>query len=83
MAFSVTTRMTRLAHHDFRGSPYLEPRRPSFARRIISRYQLVELTLIIGGILLIWGLFSLGRVHSTLTQAQGAWPVRAQIDGGS
>lgn len=65
--------MTHLVHQDFR-SPYVEPRRPGLARRIARRYQLVELTIIIGTILSLWGLFSLGRVHTTLTQAPMAWP---------
>jgi hypothetical protein len=62
--------MTHLVHQDFR-SPHVEPRRPSLARRIARRYQLVELTIIIGTILSLWGLFSLSRAH---TQAPMAWP---------
>jgi hypothetical protein len=31
------------------------PARPNILRRVISRYQLVELTVIIGAIFLLWG----------------------------
>lgn len=65
--------MTRIVHRDFRHTEHFEPRRPGLARRLVRRYQLVELTLIIGSILLLWALFSVGRVHTALTQAPQAW----------
>ena len=63
-----------------------EPYRPNFLRRTISRYQLVELFVIIGIILAVWGALSLGRVTSALNQAPSGWleSVRIEIlDGDS
>jgi hypothetical protein len=51
--------MTHIVQHEFRGSGYSEPHRPGPARRLVRRYQLVELGATIGVILLFWGLFSL------------------------
>ena len=50
-----------------------EPYRPNFLRRTISRYQLVELFVIIGIILAVWGALSLGKVTSALKQAPSGW----------
>ncbi|HSD92406.1 MAG TPA: hypothetical protein VLB11_05210 [Methyloceanibacter sp.] len=51
---------------------YFPDRRPSLLRRVVDRYQLVELTVIIGAILLLWGAVSLPRVHAALLDAPGA-----------
>ena len=58
--------MTQIAQPDVPDSDYFRPRRPSILRRTVRRYQVLELTLIIGGILLLWGVSSLGRVDTAL-----------------
>jgi len=63
--------MARVIQQDFR---------PSFLRRILRRYQVLELTLIIGAILLLWGASSLGSVHSALSNRPVAWPQSVRID---
>jgi endonuclease YncB( thermonuclease family) len=78
--------MSRVVHPDFQHGQRVEPYRPNFLRRTISRYQLVELFVIIGIILAVWGALSLGRVSTALTQAPSGWldSVRIEIlDGGS
>jgi hypothetical protein len=40
--------MSRVVHPDFEHSQRFLPRRPNILRRTISRYQLVELLVIIG-----------------------------------
>jgi hypothetical protein len=58
----VTPRQRELAHGPsahFHDAPYYQPRRPRFWR-FLKRYQLVELMLIVGGIMLIWFGLSLG-----------------------
>jgi hypothetical protein len=64
--------MTQIAQPDFSDSEYFRPRRPSLLPRAVRRYQVLELTVIIGGILLLWGATSLGRVHAAL-QAPLEW----------
>jgi endonuclease YncB( thermonuclease family) len=63
--------MARVIQHDFR---------PSFLRRILRRYQILELSFIIGGILLLWGALSLGRVHNALMQQSLDSPGPVRID---
>ena len=78
--------MSRVVHPDFQHGQRVQPYRPSFLRRTISRYQLVELFVIIGIILMVWGALSLGRVTSALKQAPSGWleSVRIEIlDGDS
>ena len=58
--------MSRVVHPNFEHSQRFLPRWPNILRRTISRYQLVELFVIIGAILLLWGGSSLGPVSSTL-----------------
>jgi endonuclease YncB( thermonuclease family) len=72
--------MTHIVHPDFHGRGYFEPRRPSLLRRVASRYQLVELSIIIGAILLIWGGTSLGRIQTALQQAPTGWLESVRID---
>ena len=78
--------MSRVVHPDFQHGQLVEPYRPNFLLRTISRYQLVELFVIIGIILMVWGALSLGRVSSALKQASSGWldSVRIEIlDGDS
>jgi endonuclease YncB( thermonuclease family) len=78
--------MSRVVHPDFQQGQRVEPYRPNFLRRTISRYQLVELFVIIGIILMVWGALSLGRVSAALQQAPSGWldSVRIEIlDGDS
>jgi endonuclease YncB( thermonuclease family) len=63
--------MSRVVHPDFQHGQRVEPYRPNFLRRTISRYQLVELFVIIGMILMVWGALSLGRVSAALKQPSG------------
>ena len=65
--------MSRVVHPDFQHGQRVQPYRPSFLRRTISRYQLVELFVIIGIILMVWGALSLGRVTTALKQAPSGW----------
>jgi hypothetical protein len=53
--------MSRVVHPDFQHGQRVEPIRPNFLRRTISRYQLIELFVIIGTILMVWGALSLDR----------------------
>jgi hypothetical protein len=68
-------------HPDFQHGQRVQPYRPSFLRRTISRYQLVELFVIIGIILMVWGALSLGRVTSALKQAPSGWLESVRIYG--
>lgn len=54
--------------------------RLSLFRRTLRRYQVLELTLIIGGILLLWGALALGRVQTAFSLARAGWPDRFQIE---
>jgi hypothetical protein len=65
--------MSRVVHPDFQHGQRVEPYRRNFLRRTISRYQLVELFVIIGMILMVWGALSLGRVSTALKQAPSGW----------
>ncbi len=65
--------MTQLANPDFHGSERFRPHRPNLLRRVARRYQVVELFIIIGGILLLWGGTSLGKIHGTLNGTPPAW----------
>lgn len=73
--------MSRVVHPDFQHGQRVQPYRPSFLRRTISRYQLVELFVIIGIILMVWGALSLGRVTSALKQAPSGWLESVRIYG--
>jgi endonuclease YncB( thermonuclease family) len=46
------------------------PRRPSILRRVISRYQLVELLVLVGAIFLLWGGASIAKLPSLMNAAQ-------------
>jgi hypothetical protein len=71
--------MSRVVHPDFQRGQRVEPYRPNFLRRTISRYQLVELFVIIGIILMVWGALSLGRV-STALKAPSGWLDSVRIE---
>lgn len=78
--------MSRVVHPDFQRGQHVQPYRPDILRRTVSRYQLVELFVIIGIILMVWGALSLGRVSAALKQAPSGWldSVRIEIlDGDS
>jgi endonuclease YncB( thermonuclease family) len=73
--------MSRVVHPDFEHSQHFLRRRPNILRRTISRYQLVELFVIIGAILLLWGGSSLGPVSSALkSQTPSGWLESVRID---
>lgn len=65
--------MAQIAQPDFESSPQFLTRRPSLLRRTVRRYQIVELFVIIGAILLLWGGVSLGNMHRTLKGASPGW----------
>jgi endonuclease YncB( thermonuclease family) len=78
--------MSRVVHPEFEHGQRVEPYRPNFVRRTISRYQLIELFVIIGIILMVWGALSFGRVSTALGQPPSGWveSVRLEIlDGDS
>lgn len=72
--------MSRVVHPDFEHGQRVQPYRPNILRRTISRYQLVELFVIIGIILMLWGALSLGRVTSALKQAPSGWLESVRIE---
>jgi hypothetical protein len=71
--------MARNSSSHFQGAPYYQPHRPSLWR-FLRRYQLVELVLIVGGIMLIWSAMSLGPVSISDGRILPAGPKSAQID---
>src|SRR6185437_5361127 len=81
------TSMSRVVYPEFEHGRRYVPARPNILRRVISRYQLVELTVIIGVIFLLWGGSSIGRLPGLMTTAQPlAWleSFRVEIiDGGN
>jgi hypothetical protein len=72
--------MTDIVHSEFYHARRVRPERPKILRRIVSRYQLVELSVIIGAILLLWGGVSLGRVHAALQEIPSGWLESVRID---
>jgi endonuclease YncB( thermonuclease family) len=62
--------MSRVAHSEFERSRRYLPRRPSLLRRVISRYQLVELFVIVGAIFLLWGGASIAKLPNLMDAAQ-------------
>ena len=72
--------MSRVVHPDFEHGQRVQHYRPNILRRTISRYQLVELFVIIGIILMVWGALSLGRVTSALKKAPSGWLDSVRIE---
>jgi endonuclease YncB( thermonuclease family) len=73
--------MAHIVHPDFQRRQHFRPYRRSALRRVLSRYQIIELFVIIGAILLLWGGSSLGPVSSALrNQAQSGWLESVRID---
>ena len=72
--------MTDIAHSEFYHARRVRPERPKVLRRVISHYQLVDLSVIIGAILLLWGGVSLGRVHAVLQAMPSGWLESVRID---
>jgi endonuclease YncB( thermonuclease family) len=72
--------MSQFAHSDFQNARQFRPRRPNLLRRAVRRYQIVELSVIIGAILLLWGGSSLGKIHAALQQAPIGWLDSVRID---
>ena len=72
--------MAHVVHPDFQRRQHFRPRRQSALRRVLSRYQLVELFIIIGAILLLWGGSSLGKLSSAISQAPSTWLESVRID---
>jgi hypothetical protein len=72
--------MTDIVHPEFYHARRVRPERPKLLRRVVSRYQLIELSVIIGAILLLWGGVSLGRVHAALQEAPSGWLESVRID---
>jgi endonuclease YncB( thermonuclease family) len=73
--------MSHVAHPDFQRQRYFRPRPQSIVRRVLSRYQVIELFVSIGAILLLWGGSSLGPVSSALkSQAPSGWLESVRID---
>lgn len=73
--------MSQVVHSDFQRQRRFRPRRQSALRRVLSRYQVIELFVIIGAILLLWGGSSLGPISSALkNQAPSGWLESVRID---
>jgi hypothetical protein len=72
--------MTQITHSDFKNSLPFLARRPSLLRRLVRRDQIVELFVIIGAILLLWG----GGLCNILKGASPGWveTVRSYAVGG-
>jgi hypothetical protein len=62
--------MSRVVYPEFEHGRRYVPARPNILRRVISRYQLVELTVIIGAIFLLWGGSSIERLPGLMTATQ-------------
>ena len=75
--------MAYVTHPNFRRWRYPRPRRRNVLRRTVSRFQLVDLFVVIGAILLLWGSLSVGGVSSAL-RAPSGWldSVRIEIIDG-
>ena len=65
--------MSRVVHPDFQSGQDYPQRHPNILVKTISRYQLVELFLIIGAIFLLWGGSAVWKLHSIANQALPAW----------
>ena len=65
--------MSRVVHPDFQSGQDYRPRPRNVLRRTISRYQLVELFVIIGAIFLLWGGSSVVKLQSVVHQAPLTW----------
>ena len=76
--------MSRVVHPDFEHGQRLQPQQRGIFRRTISHFQLVELFVTIGIILMLWGALSLGRVTTALKPAPSGWleSVRIEIING-
>ena len=72
--------MSRVVHPDLQHGQRVEPFRPNFLRRTISRYQLAELFVIIGMILMVWGALSRRPSLRCLKAAVGLARLRAYRD---
>jgi hypothetical protein len=70
--------MAHIVHPEFQRR-HAGARRGAF-RRVLSHYQLIELTVLIGGILLLWGGSSLLRISSRMDQGPSAWVESVRID---
>jgi hypothetical protein len=66
--------MSRVIHPEFEHGRRFVPQRPNILRRVISRYQLVELTVIIGAIFLLWGGLTVAKLPNLMIATQPlAW----------
>ena len=65
--------MSRVVHPDFHSGQDYRPRPRNVLRKVISRYQLVELFVIIGAIFLLWGGSSVVKLRSVVHQAPLTW----------
>lgn len=65
--------MAHIVQPEFLDPHEFRRRRPSLLRRVARRYQVLELALIIGGILLLWGGLSLGRIDGALQNIPAGW----------
>jgi hypothetical protein len=72
--------MSRVVHPEFEHGQRVESYRPNVVRRTISHYQLAELFVIIGIILMVWGALSLGRVSTALGQLPSGWVESVRLE---
>jgi hypothetical protein len=73
--------MSRVVHPEFKRGRHYVPPRPSAFRRTISRYQLIELFVIIGGIFLLWGGSSIAKLPGVMNAGQPlVWLDRFRVE---
>ena len=72
--------MAHAAHPDFQRRQHFRPRRRIGFRRVLFRYQVIELFIIIGAILLLWGGSSLVQLSSAINQTPSTWLESVRID---
>lgn len=72
--------MAHVVYPDFQRRRIARPRHRGVLRRTVSHFQLVELTVIIGVILLLWGALSVGKLPQNLSQAPSGWLESVRID---
>jgi len=72
--------MAQVFHPDFQRRRNFQPRQRNAFRRVLSRYQIVELFVVIGAILLLWGGSSLLKISRAIDQGPILWAESVRLD---
>jgi hypothetical protein len=72
--------MAHVLHPDLQRRRHFQPRQQNAFRRVLSRYQIVELFVVIGAILLLWGGSSLLKISSAIDQGPTTWLESVRLD---